>query len=66
MLELFDQHHLGVVQRCLRYLYHRLLLLNTLIVFLTRLQDDLILLPYVPTMVDNLNGAIEVDMAAEL
>ena len=66
MLELVDQDHLGVVQRCLRYLHHRLLVLHTLIVLLTSLHDDIVLLPSLPAVVDYLDGAIEVDMPAEL
>lgn len=66
MLELVDQEQLGVFQRCLGYLHYRLLLLHALIVLLTRLHYDIVLLPSLPAVIDYLNGAIEVDVAAEL
>ena len=66
VLELVDQEHLGVFQLCLGYLHHRLLLLHALIMLLARLHDDIVLLPSLPAVIDYLNGAIEVDVAAEL
>ena len=67
MLELVDEKYFWVVLYRLGYLQHRPLLLYTLIVLFACLHDHIVVvISSMPTVIDYLNGAIEVDMAAEL